>query len=147
MKREWVAQISNTGHLPAKESREIADFIRGLPGKRLKIALAAQDRIRTPPQNKFYQGPFIDALSQKLLDHGYRIDHEDIHGALRDKYAKNGFSLILPGDVEFKIPPSTRRLSTPQFSDFLEEIRADYAQRVGWQLPLPNEVPLGAYED
>ena len=117
----------------------IARFLRGHDGERMRVRLSLAEKIRTSPQNRFYQGPFILALQQHLLDCGHRLSHDDIHAGLRDGYAKNSYMIPLPGGASFRVPPSTTRLSTQGFSDYLEEIRLHFAQQFGWELPLPNE--------
>lgn len=143
---ERIAIISNAGRLPGLTQRELDDLLRGLPGKRIKLSVLLQEKPRTLKQNKFYQGPFIEAFQRCLLDCGQRVEHDDIHDGLRDAYAKNGYSIHLPKQQSLWVPPSTRRLSTTGFEDYLEEIRAHFAGEFDWQLPLVNEVPIEAYE-
>jgi hypothetical protein len=133
-----TAQITN-GRLPRPVAEQIATAISGFDGKRVLVTVKEQKRLRSLKQNSFYQGPFIEAFRLHLLECGQRVSHDDIHAGLRDAHAKNSFTVMLPGDVPFRIPPSTTRLSTTGFEEFLEEIRAEYAGRFGWQLPFPGE--------
>lgn len=135
---DFTGRITN-GRLPPSEGKRLLAALSDLEGKMVKLALSEVKRIRTNPQNSFYHGPFIEAIRLNLLACGYRISPDDIHAGLRDAYAKNAYTIPLPGGLEFRVPPSTARLKTFEFSDFLEEIRADYASRVGWQLPFPNQ--------
>ena len=116
-------------------------------GKQFNIRLTEAVKIRTNPQNRFYQGPFILALQQCLLECGHRVSHDDIHAGLRDAYAKNAFLIPLPGGASFRVPPSTSRLSTQGFSDFLEEIRVYFAEQLSWALPHPNENRLITFDN
>lgn len=141
--REWDFTITPAGHMPGQVHRELDDLIRGMAGKRVRLILELSEKIRTLPQNRFYQGPFIKAFQKCLLDCGERVSRDDIHEGLRNGYAKNGYNI---GEY-LRIPPSTKRLSTTGFEDYLEEIRAHYAGKFGWQLPFPGEIPIEAYND
>lgn len=144
--KEWIAVISNAGHLPGQMRRELDDLIRGLAGKTLRISIEIAEKPRSNRQNRFYHGPFIKAFQACLLACGQRVSADDIHEGLRDAYAKNGYAIPLPNGESLRIPPSTKRLNTSGFEDFLEEIRAHFAEQFGWQLPSPNEIPIEAYE-
>lgn len=135
---EFRCSVIN-GRLPEKDARQIGEAIRQFNGKRILLSIRQQEKLRSLNQNSFYQGPFIEALRVYLLDCGHRVSPEDIHGGLRDAHAKNSFVIELPGGMPFRIPPSTTRLSTTGFEEYLEEIRARFAEDFGWQLPLPNE--------
>ncbi|OWK42032.1 hypothetical protein [Fimbriiglobus ruber] len=142
---EFVCPVVD-GRLPERDARRIGDVIRKFDGKRIVVSIREQKKPRSLNQNAFYHGPFIEAFRVCLLECGHRLSSEDIHSGLRDAYAKNGYTLMLPGGKPFSVPPSTSRLSTIGFEEFLEEIRAYFASEFGWQLPLPNEVPTHAPE-
>ena len=125
------------GKIPLWVIEKLAQAIAGMDGKYMVLAL--KERPRSLKQNKFYMGPFIERFQQYLLDCGQRVSHDDIHAGLRDAHAKNSYAILLPGDVAFKVPPSTARLDAPGFEAFLEEIRAEFAERMGWQLPHVGE--------
>jgi hypothetical protein len=127
------------GKMPMAVVHRLLDAVSQAGDKRLVVTLKVVERPRTLKQNRFYQGPFIDAFQRCLLDCGQRVSQEDIHEGLRDAHAKNGYVLMLPGNIPFRVPPSTRRLATVGFEEFLEEIRAEYAAKFGWQLPFPGE--------
>jgi hypothetical protein len=110
-----------------------------MDGKRVSVTIKEQQKPRSINQNNFYHGPFIEAFRLCLLDCGVRLSADDIHSGLRDAHAKNAFVVAIPGGGMFRVPPSTARMTTTDFEGFLEEIRAEYAQRCGWQLPFPNE--------
>lgn len=144
--KEWVCQISPAGRLPGNASRELDDIVRSMAGKRVRITIDEHEKPRSGKQNRFFHGPFVKAFQKHLLACGQRVSTEDIYEGLRDTYAKNGYSIRLPDGTEFRIPPSTKRLSTASFEEFLEEIRADFALKFGWKLPSPNEIPIEAYD-
>lgn len=135
---EFVCPVID-GRLPERDARRIGEAIRAFNGKRIVVAIKEMKRKRSLNQNNFYQGPFVEAVRLNLLECGYRVSHDDIHGGLRDAYAKNSFTIYLPDGTPFRVPPSTARMATLEFEDYLEEIRSDYATRFGWQLPFPNE--------
>jgi hypothetical protein len=143
---ELLAKVSG-GRLPPRIYHDLARLAEKLDGKTVLISIREKKKPRSGKQNGFYHGPFIEAIQRYLLDAGHRVSPDDIHAGLRDAYAKNSYSVVLPNGATFRIPASTARLSTGEFEDFLTEIRAEFAQRFGWQLPLPNEeLPTEAKE-
>ena len=135
---EFSGRIEN-GRLPRTVAEHIAAALRNFEGKYVTVSIREAKRIRSLNQNSFYHGPFIDAFRQCLLSCGQRVSPEDIHAGLREAYAKNSYTVVLPNGQIFKVPPSTTRLSTSDFEAYLEEIRAHFANEYGWQLPFPNE--------
>ena len=133
------------GLLPASAMQQLHGFLEGHEGKWAEVTVRISEKRRSSPQNRFYHGAFIGALRQCFLDCGVRLSHDDIHEGLRDAWAKNERTVTLSKGGVFKIPASTARLSTSEFSDFLEEVRAHFAQAYGWQLPHVNEIPMEAY--
>jgi len=133
-----IGKVSG-GKLPPAMTAQIVDALSQLDGKVVEVTLKVKERPRSLKQNAFYHGPFIQAFGWHLLECGQRVDPEDIHAGLRDAHAKNSYTIMLPGDIPFRVPPSTRRLTTQPFESYLEEIRAEFAQRLGWELPFPNE--------
>ena len=131
--------IATNGRIPAPVWERLGEAVARMDGKRMLVSLKEQKKRRSLNQSRFYQGPFIEAFRLHLLECGQRVSHDDIHAGLRDAHAKNAMTILLPGDVPFRIPPSTARLDTIGFEMFLEDIRAEYATRFGWQLPFPNE--------
>ena len=119
--------------------QQLLEAVAGTEAKRLVLILKEQPSLRSLNQNRFYQGPFIEAFQQNLLQCGQRVSQANIHAGLRDAHAKNAQIIMLSEGVPFRIPPSTARLKKLEFEQFLEEIRAEYAGRFGWQLPFPNE--------
>lgn len=135
---EFIGKVER-GKLPAHVYQSLVDLAATCEGKTLVISVRERKRIRSNKQNNFYHGTFIEAIQQHLLEAGHRVSPEDIHAGLRDAYAKNSYVVTLPNGAEFRVPASTTRLTTGEFEDYLTEIRAEFAQRFGWQLPIPNE--------
>lgn len=135
---EFPALVTDR-RLPRAVAEKVAAAVAAMDGKRVVVSVREVKKPRSLKQSRFYQGPFIEAFRQCLLSCGQRVSHDDIHAGLRDSYAKNGYTILLPGGTPFRVPPSTARLSTVDFEGYLEEIRADFAGKFGWQLPIPNE--------
>ena len=142
-----ITEPVKNGLLPAKAMQMLHGFLEGHEGKYAELTVRISEKRRSNPQNKFYMGAFISAFRECLLSCGQRVSHDDIHEGLRDAWAKNSYTIYLPNNYPFKIPPSTKRLTTQTFEDYLTEIRAEFAEKFKWQLPFPNEVPLEDYGD
>ena len=141
----FTARVTD-GRLPPAYGQQLAALLRASEGRLLTITVTEATKGRTNNQNRFYQGPFVEAIRAHLLECGYRLSADDVHAGLRDAYAKNEFTITLPDGTPFRVPPSTARLRTVEFESYLEEIRAEYAGRFGWQLPFPNEPTINHHQ-
>lgn len=136
--REFIAQVSGAGLLPGKTSREIADLIRSMPGKRVRIRVGLYRKKRSSHQNAYYWGVVVPLVTGMFRDAGNYCDEEDVHAFLKLRVGKLSQVIVTPDGEVVKTLGSTARLTTTEFSAYVEMIRA-WAAEFGLSIPLPWE--------
>ena len=114
-----------------------------LVGQRVRLQLWREKKRRTLAQNKLLWGtvyPVVLAgLREIALDAGEQCPFRDVdalHEAL--KYRHLSASIVRVAGEEWEIPPSTTRLTTEQFSAYVEAI-CRWAAAKGIYVPPPGE--------
>ena len=134
---EFSGQVTG-GKLPAKVSEQIAAVIRNAEGKRVVVAVREQKRTRSNQQNRHYWGCVIPPIVAMFRDAGSMVDAEDVHEFLKLRVAKIKQVMVTPdGEVHTSLG-STAKLTTTEFMDYVEKIRA-WAVEFGVAIPLPDE--------
>lgn len=136
--REWVFQVSNAGHLPGQVRREFDDLVRAFAGKRLRLKLSTYKKQRSLNQNNYYFGVLVKRITEAFRAVGNDMDEQETHEYLKDEVGKLSRIAVLPDGEVVKIKGSTKRLTTMEFENYLEKVRA-WAASMGIILPLPNE--------
>ena len=85
--------------------------ISRLEGQRIELTIRKERRVRSLSQNKYYWGVIIEILSDNF---GY--DREEMHEALKFKFLKKH------GDTDLVTVGSTAKLSTAEFTGYIDEI-------------------------
>lgn len=138
MKREWVAPVSSAGRLPQKTGREIADFIRGMPGKKLTLTIEPYQKKRSSEANRYYWGCVIPAITTMFREAGNMVDGDDVHTFLKLRVGKICQVIVTPDGEVIKSLGSTSKLSVAEFQDYLARIKS-WAAEMGCAIPEPNE--------
>ncbi len=82
-----------------------------LEGQRIELTIRKERHVRSLNQNKYYWGVIIEILSNNF---GY--DKEEMHEALKFKFLKKH------EDTNLVTVGSTARLSTAEFTEYIDEI-------------------------
>jgi len=99
-----------------------------LEGKPVEVTVKTQTKKRSSSQNRYYWGVVIPLISEST---GYTLD--EAHEAIKLKF------LRIHGDKLDSVG-STKKLSTKEFEDTMEEIRAFAINELSVYIPEPNEV-------
>ena len=111
-------------------------------GKRIEIIIRRERSKRSIEQNAWEWGVAIPTLAECL---GYdKHEHEDLHYAMVAKCYGTHHDEKLGLDV-----PNRRssKLTTREFSEYMEWFVRFAATEFGCVVPLPNDVDLSAYDD
>lgn len=127
---KFGCQIQN-GKLTFNRAKDFADYCKTLVGKELLLTLTDRKKTRSDNQNAYYWAVIIKTLSDEW---GYET--EEIHLLLKEMFIQKKF--ITVKGVEFEVIPSTTKLSTKEFKEFIEKIQR-WASAQGVYLPDPNE--------
>ena len=82
-----------------------------LEGQRIELTIRKERHTRSLSQNRYYWGVIIEILS----DH-FGYDKEEMHEALKFKFLKKH------GDTDLVTVVSTAKLSTAEFTEYIDDI-------------------------
>lgn len=133
-----TAQVQDNGHLPDASRLAIQKVLGNLVGKRCTIEIKVTKKKRSARQNAFYWGVVIPMVAGLFAHHGSAASQEFVHRYLKGEVAGMKKQVITPdGEVTWDVDTSTK-LSTAEWEDYIETIRA-WAAVYGLQIPLPKE--------
>lgn len=136
--REFRAIVLPGGKLPIDISNEIKSLLDYLSGKDVVIGIKLFTKRRSNKQNRYYWSVVVRTICQMMQDAGNEMDEDETHDFLREEVGKLKMAIIDPsGEPYFKLR-STTDLTTKEFEDYLEKIRA-FAARFGYAIPMPQE--------
>jgi hypothetical protein len=118
--------------LSSHQRDQLARFYKSREGKFVQITVREQGRPRSTNQNKYYHAIVVGMIADET---GH--DPEEIHEILKAKFLPRQFTVFNGEEVE--LDKSTTRLSTQEFEEFLDRIRAFAAQELCLLIPLPHE--------
>lgn len=126
------------GKLSPAISQSIAGLMRRMEGRKVSIAIKEARKRRSNKQNAYYFGVVVPAITQMFLGAGNDMDKEQVHEFL--KLHVGGLKAVAtqPNGVKLTVAQSSSKLTTVQWEDYCEKIRA-WAAQFGVQVPLPNE--------
>ncbi len=136
-KLEINAQVTD-GKLPPAMEQKLRVILRNLDGKIIKLTVEQKKKIRSLNQNNYYFGVVVQAVLRMFLDEGNDVDAEEVHEYLKKHVGKLTKEIFTPDGEKKETSCTTRRLSTKEFEEYLEKIRA-WAASFGVVIPLPNE--------
>lgn len=101
-----------------------------LKGLTVEVTVERRRKIRSNEQNAYYHGVVLKLIADEC---GYRgeAELEGLHEELK--------RMFLPKSGRLNIVKSTASLSTVEFSEYIEKVRAWAAEELGIYIPDPNE--------
>lgn len=110
-----------------------------LAARRVEVVVRRERSRRSLAQNAWVWGVAYPLLAETL---GYdRDEHETLHYALVEKWGGKRFDERLRVDVPNK---RSSKLSTVEFSDYMEWLVRFAAREFNCVIPLPDEAEVGA---
>ncbi|HYH64314.1 MAG TPA: recombination protein NinB [Urbifossiella sp.] len=135
---EFVAPVVD-GRLPERDARRIGEAIRKLGGKRVAITVAEVKKTRSGQQNRYYWGMVVKLVTDAFRDGGNMVNAEDVHDFLKTHVGKLTQVLVTADGEVFRAPGSTTKLTTAEFSDYVEAVRAWAKEVLDLDIPTPDE--------
>lgn len=128
----------NNGRISSNATEDIRKFISEYEGKSIEIVLKKARSKRTDLQNRYYFGCVVPIIQEALKDLGHRLDKDETHYFLREKF--NYKELVNENTGEsVKIPQSTTTLTKTEFGEYIEKIAQWSAEFLNVAIPEPNE--------
>lgn len=128
----------NNGRLPSAVAGEIQAFLKMMDGKEVEVILKKARSKRSDLQNRYYWGCVVEIVRQGLKELGHRLDKDEVHYFLREKF--NYKELVNENTGEsIKIPQSTTALTKTEFGEYIEQIAQWSAEFLNLVIPEPSE--------
>lgn len=124
-----IIPVKDAKLMPSEgHKRAIADFLRSQDGNAVTVRLSKPRKPRSVKSNAFYWASIIGTLAGTT---GH--SPEEIHFFLKKEFLPRSF--IKLGGKEIELQKSTTELTTQEFSEYLDRIRAWAAQELQIALP------------
>ena len=136
MTLEFPCQLA-AGRLPPPVADQLALSLRVLWDKPVVVTVKEVKRKRSLNQNAYYWSCVIPPLLALFRDAGNDADDEDVHDHLVEHVGKLKRVMVDPDGLVFLRRGSTRRLTTREFSDYLDKCMA-FAASHGIDIPPPD---------
>ena len=117
------------GHFKPYNPQALKQFMERREGKRVSVDI--KGRTRSNEQNSYYWAVVISILSEFT---GYTPD--EMHGYLKNRFLQPREVVI--GEDARRVDPTTTKLSTDEFSAYVESIRQWAAMELGVSIPDPR---------
>ncbi len=103
-------------------------------GREVFVTVVRQQHIRSLSQNRYYWGVVVEMVAGYIGE-----SREETHALLKARFLPGRRIELLDGRF-LEMPPSTRLLTTEQFSEYIQGIKVWAAQFLGLSIPEANEV-------
>lgn len=103
-------------------------------GREVVVTVTRKQHLRTMPQNRYYHGVVVEMVAGYIGE-----SREETHALLKEKFLPRRKVELLDGQF-LEMPPTTRLLSTEEFSAYIEQIKVWAASFLGLSIPESNEV-------
>jgi imidazole glycerol phosphate synthase subunit HisF len=138
MKKIEINSKVENGQLVANR-KAITDAIKSFEGQNIIISIEKRKKKRSNNQNAFYFGIVITIIQDAFKDAwGEYYSATEVHEALKAKYCFKEQVNENTGEI-LQIPSSTTNLSTIEWEEYIEKIRAFAFEWFNVTIPMPNE--------
>lgn len=127
--------VLENGKLSQLNSKLIKQFLLDNVGDIISIELK-RNKKRTNPQNAYYWGVVLPLIRNAINELGNEFSIEDTHEYLKLEF--NTKEVIVIDELKV-LPQSTAKLTTEEFTIYLEKCIKFAAEILGIVIPLPNE--------
>lgn len=135
---EFVCPVVQ-GRLPEREGRHFDEALRALNGKRVVVSVAEVKKTRSSQQNRYYWSCVVKLITDAFRDAGNMVNADDVHDFLKAEVGKLSQVLVTVEGEVFRGPGSTAKLTTTEFSNYIEAVKAWAADRLDLKIPSPDE--------
>jgi hypothetical protein len=123
----------------ATNRKYISDVVKSFEGANIIITIEKRKKKRSNNQNAFYFGIVIPIMMDAFKDAwGEYYSATEVHEALKAKYCYKEQINESTGEI-LQIPSSTTNLSTIEWEEYIDKIRAFAFEWFNVSVPMPNE--------
>jgi hypothetical protein len=136
---QFFSPVQN-GHISDNCRHAIAQALRTLSGKEVKVTIEERKKKRSLSQNAYYWSVVIPAVTNAINEHGNSMTGEQVHEFLKAEVGGLHQTVTMPtGEIKSVVGSSTV-LTTMQFENYMEQVRVWAAEMLQIVIPLPNEM-------
>lgn len=133
---QFLASVTPQAELKWHHQRGLEDFLAAHAGKAFRVSFNEPRRRRTGDQNSWYHACIVGMIAEAVGEYGVE-GHQRVHDALRARYLGTEEVEVLGQRIQRL--RSTTDLSTKEFSEYCEAIRADAAMgEFGHAIDIPD---------
>jgi hypothetical protein len=136
-KLQLPGRIDESGKIEVFDKIAMSKWMAGNAGKNIAISIEVRGRKRTNPQNSYYWKIVVPLVQQAMNSFGNDFDKDEVHEFLKKEF--NWEDKEMKEGMYVRVPRSTTKLSTTEFSDYKEKIQQFAAEVLGVYVPDPNE--------
>ena len=141
----YTGRVTEDGeiHLPSKKLKE--EVSRSMAGKQVEVTFKVKRKQRSNPQNAYYWSCVLPSVLEGFIDLGNNLqagnkEHLDmIHQLMKENHLDNGIEIMDAQGNFTKLPPSTKRCTTTEFMEYIENITMWAAECLHVTIPQPEE--------
>ncbi len=137
----FKADVDDSGKLSKVYQKTLFnDTLKHYAGKTIRIKIAKWTKPRSLPQNRYYFGALITQVIDALVDNGIdrnELNTEIVHNLLKMKFLKK--ELVLEHGEVIEYVQQTSKLTTEEFSIYIDDIVRWCAETLSYVVYLPNE--------
>lgn len=137
----FKAEVDENGKLSKIHQKSLFnETLSHYAGKSIRIKIAKWTKPRSLPQNRYYFGVLIPQVIDALVENGidrYDLNTEVVHDMLKLKFLKK--DLISEHGEVIEIVQNTSKLTTEEFSLYIDQIVRWCAETLSYVVYLPNE--------
>lgn len=134
---KYTATVTDSGlhlHNRKRFDKEVQTFA----GKEVEVIVHRPRSKRSDPQNRYYWAGVVPIVCRGLNDVGYRINEAETHEYLKATFLKDSIVNELTGEL-LPMIGSTRKLTTVEFMEYIQDIQRWAAEFLGVDIPDPCE--------
>jgi hypothetical protein len=136
---QFVGPVDTTGKLDPDVRGHVSDYLRTFAGKVLEISVRQYRKQRSIDQNAWIWGVAYPLIAESI---GYdRDEHEELHYWLVRECFGTHHDKRLGADVA---NVRSSKLTTAEFSEYMEWLVRFSAKKFGVVVPLPSEAEMVA---
>lgn len=134
--RTFTARVGDDGRLSIATERHIQDELKLYSGRRCVVRLSRPQRSHAA--NRYLWGVVYKTIRKAAADAGTHLPADAWHRYFKDKYLEPGVETV--AGREIVVPPSSARLDSTAFYEYVEAIRTDeeIVRALGIHIPDPD---------
>jgi len=144
----FKAEVDENGKLSKIYQKGLFEqTLKHYAGKNIRIRIAKWTKIRSLPQNSYYWGGLIPQVIGALVDNGINrndLNSEIVHDMLKMKFLKRELVSKEGEVIEYVL--QTSKLTTEEFSIYIDDIVQWSAETLSYVIYLPSEQAMMNFE-